>query len=129
MVIGDLGRGTASEGAFSLAQRILRDLLLENQTGVLASVQDKGLIDRILEELKVINPKKFRLGGGREEADGTVSFLVRFLGREQGIAAELYLKAGDGRWSLDDLILEEPRDTGVGKDAYRFDFAPYERFF
>jgi hypothetical protein len=43
--------------------------------------------------LNVVKPLFFRLGSGREEPDGSVSFLVRFAGREQGIIGELFIRS------------------------------------
>jgi hypothetical protein len=87
------------------------------------------LVENFLFTLDTINPLKYHLGSGRTEPDGTVSFLVRFLGREQWIAGELYLRLeGDG-WCLDDLVLEEGRNLEDGKNAYPYNFTPYERFF
>ena len=69
------------------------------------------------------------------EADGSVSFLVRFLGSEESIAGELYLVKAEepnseiARWQLDDFILEEKRELSEIRDSYRYDFSPYERFY
>ncbi len=49
-------------------------------------------IEGYVDALSVVNPRYFRLGSGREEPDGSVSFLVRFAGREQGITGELYIR-------------------------------------
>jgi hypothetical protein len=100
-----------------------------------------------------VRPRNYRIGEGREEADGSCSFLVRFLGREQGIAGELYLRfqtarpappaAGDSEdsasnpepqtivegWVLDDLLLEEKRSLGKIVDEPIFDLPPYERLY
>jgi hypothetical protein len=82
-------------------------------------------------------PRTYRVGEGREEADGSCSFLVRFLGRELGIAGELYLRpeevqgenAGAGTWRLDDLLLEEAHSLGEIADEPLFDLPPYERLY
>ncbi|MDR0323969.1 MAG: hypothetical protein LBI12_05960, partial [Treponema sp.] len=91
-----------------------------------------------------ITPRNFRIGGGREEPDGAVSFLVRFLGRDYGITGELYIRyvtrliqeddgemAQSGNWVVEELILEEAkRRDSERQEALRFiDFMPYERFF
>jgi hypothetical protein len=87
------------------------------------------------------------VGEGREEVDGSCSFLVRFLGRELGIAGEMYLRfqppqpetggTGDsedspparGAWVLDDLLLEEKRGLGEIVEEPLFDLPPYERLY
>jgi hypothetical protein len=47
--------------------------------------------------LDAINPQFYRLGSGREEPDGSGSFLVRFVGRGQGIIGELYIRLEERR--------------------------------
>jgi len=47
--------------------------------------------------LKAVNPQFFRLGNGREEPDGSYSFLVRFVGREQGITGEMFVRFEERR--------------------------------
>jgi hypothetical protein len=99
----------------------------------------KEFLDNSMNALNTINPRSFRIGNGREEPDGSVSFLVRFVGREEGITGELFIRfeerattpppqarepAADGEeeeplpapqpivsrnWVFEDLILEEPR--------------------
>jgi hypothetical protein len=132
-VIGELGRGRAPEEAYRHARLCLEALLSALPSGDREAApllkEDKALIDRLLEELEPVEPRQFRLGGGREEDDGTVSFLVRFLGREKGKAGELFLLSKDETWLIDDLLLEEEQDLAEIREAYRFDFSPYERFY
>jgi hypothetical protein len=128
VVIGELGRGEAPEESYRYARRCLEALLSGNR-GVSLPGADKALADRLFEELEPVAPLQFRLGGGREEDDGTVSFLVRFLGREKGKTGELFLLPKDETWLLDDLLLEEEQDLAEEREAYRFDFSPYERFY
>jgi hypothetical protein len=61
------------------------------------------LLETVLEELGLLSPRTFRIGGGRTEADGSVSFLIRFIGRDQGLAGELYL-----RWEDDEQPFMQP---------------------
>jgi hypothetical protein len=98
MVIGALGRGEAPEGAYLFAQEVSAALIAGNQNA--PSLQGVNSVSReaFISALNGINPRTYRLGSGREEPDGAVSFLIRFLGREQGITGELYLR---------------PRNTGV----------------
>jgi len=91
-VIGPIGQGTASTEAYGLARRIAAALLQGNiNASVLASV-NKVFLQDCMSALSVVNPRFFRLGSGREEPDGSVSFLIRFAGREQGITGELFIR-------------------------------------
>ena len=128
-IIGSLGRGTASLASYSFARNFLNAIVSKNQNAPILSDVGTILIKEILEKLAPINPQRFRLGGGREEADGSISFLVRFMGREEWMAGELYIRFEEEEWRFDDLLLEEARDISAGEDGYRFDFSPYERLF
>jgi hypothetical protein len=163
MVIGELGRGTAPEDAWLLACGVLDALVRGIKSAPVLAAGGESLRERLFSELETTGPEKYRLGGGSVEADGSVSFLVRFLGRERSIAGELYLvraapededgnveSAGgedDGDaaaggidvnggntgepalWRLDDLVLEEAADLAAEREAYQYDFSPYERFY
>jgi hypothetical protein len=124
-VIGELGRGSAAGEAYSFVRNFMAELLKGNgeMLSALASSAE------ILAALETLKPEKYRLGGGRQEADGSVSFLFRFIGRERMLTGELYLRFEEDLWKLDDLVLDEARDITEGADGYRFDFPPYERFF
>jgi hypothetical protein len=128
-VIGELGRGTASEEAYLAAQNVMRGVLSGNRESGLLSGLDPALLEELFTNLGPIEARQYRLGGGREEPDGSVSFLFRFLGREQSVAGELYLVFEEEAWQLSDLIAEEARSLFEGGDTYKFDFSPYERFF
>jgi hypothetical protein len=128
-VIGELGRGRAPEEAYRYARLCLEALVSGNREARPLLQAEKALVDRLFEELEPIEPRQFRLGGGREEDDGAVSFLVRFLGREKGRAGELFLLEKDGTWLVDDLLLDEEQDLAENRESYRFDFSPYERFY
>jgi hypothetical protein len=127
-IIGELGRGQASDGAYSYAGNILSALLLENRGSRFLSSRENAFWDELFADLTQIGPRKYRLGGGREEIDGNTSFLFRFIGREQGIAGELYIRREGDNWILDDIILERARNLPNGKESYKYDFSPYERF-
>jgi hypothetical protein len=143
-VIGELGRGKASETAFSFANNIGFAFLSGNKTNPSLAPVDSAVRENILSALEVINPVSFRIGGGREEADGAVSFLVRFIGKDQGITGELYIRyvtrqiqdpdgevITTGKWVFEELLLEEAKNREVEQkeSIYRNDFYPYERFF
>jgi hypothetical protein len=91
-VIGPLGRGEASGEAYLFARKVSAALLAGNQND--SSLQGMNSVSReaFISELNTISPQVYRLGSGREEPDGAVSFLVRFLGRERGITGELYIR-------------------------------------
>jgi hypothetical protein len=109
-VIGPLGAGEAGEDAYRFAGDLLRALIAGNRGAPALFGVESGTLDTILEELKAINPVSCRLGGGRKEADGAVSFLVRFIGREKGISGELYIRAeGD---EPEEEIETEPAEEG-----------------
>ncbi|MDR2403659.1 MAG: hypothetical protein LBD78_06470 [Spirochaetaceae bacterium] len=140
MIIGTLGRGSAPEEAYAFARTCLEAILMKDQDSEYLNIQDSALKEDIFSGLEPVAPRKFRIGGGREEPDGSVSFLFRFIGRDQGVAGELYLRPGEAgeqeqeqqqvqEWFFDEIILEDPRGLADGKDAYQFDFSPYERFF
>jgi len=125
-VIGELGQGTAPDGAWEYANKFLTAIVAGN--GLFPDSAEK-VPEKYTEALKEVEPLRFHIGGGRTEADGAVSFLVRFLGREQWMTGELYIAEDGEKWRLDDLILEEGRDIEEGKNIYQYDFTPYERFF
>ncbi|MDR3276349.1 MAG: hypothetical protein LBT11_03920 [Treponema sp.] len=129
VVIGDLGRGTAPEAAYAFARGVLQALLRDtwDSSFIRGLAQSRrGAFNTVLEAAA---PDRYRIGGGREEPDGSISFLFRFLGSSLGASGELYLVLDEGGWRLDDIIIEEPRDVRGAGDAYPYDFAPYERFF
>ncbi|MDR1838103.1 MAG: hypothetical protein LBQ93_00755 [Treponema sp.] len=143
-VIGELGQGKAPAAAYSYANS-LAEGLFSGQMGnsALASI-NPSLREKYLTALGSISPRSYRLGGGREEADGAVSFIIRFIGREYGITGEMYLRyarqtgSGEtsqtGNWMFDELLLEEAKSREVeeqeaAKLRHRLDLLPYERFF
>ena len=151
-VIGPIGQGKAPVEAYGLARRVAAALLAGNINAPVLSPVDKVFLDGCMSALNAVNPRFFRLGGGREEPDGSVSFLVRFAGREQGITGELFIRAEERitqsgeeteqappsrapivekRWIFEDLILESPRsrEEEIIENRQRYDFSPYERFF
>jgi len=149
-VIGELGRGDAPEGGYIFARSICEGLISGNKAHRALSSINTSFRENFLSSIEIINPLSYRIGGGREEADGAVSFLVRFIGKEQGITGELYLRliteiieieikedATEEQetkrtyWKFDDLLLEEPRSKELEQQEsiYLNDFNPYERFF
>ncbi|MDR1566026.1 MAG: hypothetical protein LBS48_01925 [Treponema sp.] len=106
-VIGELGRGSAPEAAWRYARELLSALVQGNREAPVLAAADRELKDRLFGSLEAIKAEKYRLGGGRTEAGGSVSFLVRFLGGEKGISGELYLRRTEA----------EPAETAVDVEA------------
>jgi hypothetical protein len=96
-VIGPLGQGKASEEAYQFARRIATALLDGNLNSPSLSAANKVFVENWITTLGSVNPRFFRLGGGREEPDGSVSFLIRFAGREEGIMGELFIRHKEQR--------------------------------
>jgi len=96
VVIGELGQGNAPEGAYIFARDLMEALVRGNTTAQV--VEDSRLIltEDIFEEISSLEPRSYRLGGGRIEADGSISFLVRFLGLEESITGELFIRRQGG---------------------------------
>ena len=140
-VIGELGRGRASEAAFTFAGSVCEGLLSGDKTHPSLVTINSKLRESYLATIEIIGPLNYRIGGGREEADGAVSFLVRFLGREHGISGELYVRhrtrvnqqtgRTTGTWIFEELLLDEVKERikEQQESIYRYDFNPYERFF
>ena len=91
-VIGPIGQGKASAEAYGFARRVAAALLAGDMNAPVLSAVSKVFIEGYMSALNVVNPRFFRLGSGREEPDGSVSFLIRFAGREQGITGELFIR-------------------------------------
>ncbi|MDR2923103.1 MAG: hypothetical protein LBU85_07165 [Treponema sp.] len=91
-VIGPIGQGQAPAEAYGLARRAAAALLEGNMNAPVLSSVNKVFLEGCISALNVVNPRYFRLGSGREEPDGSVSFLVRFAGREQSITGELFIR-------------------------------------
>ena len=134
-VIGELGRGTAPETVFNFANTICEGLISGDADHEALATANSTERQRYIAYLDVISPVSYRVGGGRLEADGAYSFLVRFIGRDRGISGEMYIRYATRQnrqgWILEELLLDEPRDRNVEQQEsiYRYDFNPYERFF
>jgi hypothetical protein len=130
-VIGEMGRGLASEEAYRYARSLLQGALSLNRESTLLAGADPSRLEELFAALETLGPQQYRVGGGREEADGAVSFLFRFIGRDLSLAGELYIRFDNNAWHLEDIIVEEARalSEGGSMNTYKFDFSPYERFF
>jgi hypothetical protein len=159
LVIGELGQGEAPLGAYQFAQELLSALVSGRNTAAVVQRSSAFIGESVFEELRNINTRSYRIGGGRYEPDGSVSFLVRFIGRTESIIGELFVRyetprptaavedaeedeedeedaapappapQEGARWLLDDLMLEEKIPLSDIRDTYRYDFSPYERFY
>ena len=135
LVIGEMANGDASDEALLFARNLLSALTAGSTNAALPEEAGSVITESLREEINSIEPGTYRLGSGKIEPDGCVSFLVRFLGREESITGELFIRqrnkpdSAEERWLLDDLILEEKRALAEIRDSYRFDFSPYERFY
>jgi len=96
-VIGALGQGDASPEAYEIARKTTAAFLAGNMNVPVLSSVNKVFLEDCMTKLKGINPQSFRLGSGREEPDGSFSFLVRFTGREEGITGELFVRFEERR--------------------------------
>jgi len=140
-VIGELGKGKASDAAYNFAVSICAGLLSGDAKHASLTTLNAASRESFLSTIEIIGPVGYRIGSGREEADGAVSFLVRFLGREHGISGELYVRfktrvnqetgKTTGTWIFEELLLDEVKDRVKEQQdsIYRYDFNPYERFF
>jgi hypothetical protein len=128
-VIGQLGGGDVSAAANSYARGVLRDLMKLNKTADSLKPLGPDVLNEAMSKLGEVTPRKVRLGGGREETDGSVSFLFRFMGNENELSGELYLRADGDNWKTEDIILEAPKKLSVGDEAFTSAYTPYERFY
>ena len=139
LVIGDLGQGEVSEGAYLYARNILTAITAGRRDAQVLVNSGFSFAESMFDSVRSIRPRDSRLGGGRYEPDGCVSFLIRIIGPQESITGELFIRQADaidaldgtaeGRWLLDDLILEGKRTLADIRDSYRYDFSPYERFY
>ena len=137
LVIGELGRGEASEAAFAFATNAVSALVDGRRNAAALADPASRITEEAFEYLNSLRPITVRLGGGRIEPDGSTSFLVRFISREESISGELFIRwmdasesgSGAGRWIIDDLSLENKRTLAEIREVYRFNFSPFERFF
>ncbi|MDR2305006.1 MAG: hypothetical protein LBE10_10515 [Treponema sp.] len=94
-VIGELGRGEVSEEAYNFARGVAEALMTARSSDSSLSGMSQAELDGFFEAIREVGPESFRLGSGRLEPDGAVSFLLRFIGREKGITGELYIRTDE----------------------------------
>jgi hypothetical protein len=117
-VIGELGQGNAPQAAYDCARRAANAFLSGTAGATVFSYADKIFIESCINALNTISPRYFRLGGGREEPDGSVSFLVRFAGRNEGITGELFIRQNQRRIpvAVPDAVQNEEKSDSENKD-------------
>jgi hypothetical protein len=128
-VIGQLGEGDASYAANTYARGVLRDLTRMNKEAETLQNLSPDSLNESMTKLGEVKPRKVRLGGGRDEIDGSVSFLFRFMGSENELSGELYIRNEENKWKLEDIILEDPRKLSIGSESFTATYTPYERFY
>ena len=97
MVIGPLGQGSAPRDAYNAARRAAEALLDGLLEAPILSTVNRMFLEDYMSALNEISPRFLRLGGGREEPDGSVSFLVRFVGRDMALTGELFVRLEERR--------------------------------
>ena len=108
VLIGEIGQGLAPREAYENAKLAASELMAGNTEAVVFANVNKAFIDieESINALNEINPLSFRLGGGHIMPDGSVSFLIRFIGREMGITGELFIKFEERRIEIPPVITE-----------------------
>ena len=133
VIIGEIGKGGAPDALYTAAKRLLQALIDgDEERAALSPLKQKeegAYLTRTIAAVKAIYPRRFRIGGGREENDGAYSFILRILGRDKWMSGELFFRQASGGWQFDDLILEEAKDNVKGGEVYDYDFSPYQRFY
>ena len=115
-VIGAMGQGSSPNEAYTIARNAAAALLAGDVDAPVLSSLNRTFLEDCLNLLDEINPRTYRLGGGREEPDGSVSFLVRFNGRDYGITGEIFIRLIQRR----PVIIaadEDPEDEETGDES------------
>jgi len=108
-VIGDLGRCDASEESYQYARLIVAGLAAGNgKTEGVRFSEQKRL--SAVQSISGIGARSWRVGGGRVEPDGAISYLIRFLGRENSITGELYLRKEEWTPQAEEVRLPSSED-------------------
>jgi len=97
IVIGPLGPGRASRETYEFARRVAAALLAGDINAPILSSVNRVFLEGYMATMEVVNPRSFRIGSGQETIDGSVSFLVRFIGREHGMTGELFVRQEERR--------------------------------
>jgi len=92
MVIGPMGMGDSPVETYRFARSVAAALLAGNPEAPALAAMNRRLLEGLMAALENVNPRSFRIGGGRENPDGATSFLVRFVGRDRGITGEIFVR-------------------------------------
>ena len=97
IVIGPLGPGRASRETYEFARRVAAALLAGDIDAPILSSVNRVFLEGYMATMEVVNPRSFRIGSGQDTLDGSVSFLVRFIGRDHGLTGELFVRQEERR--------------------------------
>jgi hypothetical protein len=117
MVIGSLGRGDAPEEAYRFSRTIMAALVRGEMSDSSLSAINSVVREDFLSQISAIKPLAFRMGSGREEIDGAVSFLIRFIGRDQAITGELYIRQPDAVRQPEEAPVETAPEAAPAETA------------
>ena len=115
IVIGPLGHGEEPLRAYETARRAADAFLAGRADAPALSTLSRVVVESNMSVLNEISPQVVRLGGGREEPDGSVSFMVRFAGRDSSIAGEMFVRQ-EGRRSVEQAPQSETAETEVSTE-------------
>ncbi|MDR2602797.1 MAG: hypothetical protein LBC53_10190 [Spirochaetaceae bacterium] len=128
-VIGELGVGEAGNDPYRYARNALYDLVMKNKSSSFLKTLSDETLDELLVKLAEVAPRKYRVGAGMVEPDGSFSFLYRFFGRETEVTGSIYIMEDeDKKLYLDDIIMEDVTEI-VKMEAWNYEYLPYERFY
>lgn len=111
-VIGPLGQGTASDAAFSYANWVAAGLLSGRMNHPALEAINPVIRENYLSTIGSVEPRSYRLGSGRQEPDESTSFIIRFIGKEEAITAEMYIRHVTIRVPQEKL----PEDAAAGEN-------------
>jgi hypothetical protein len=116
-VIGEMGQGEASSASYLFAKSIASGLVSVNKDHPGLAGINAALRDNYLAVLEEIYPKNYRLGGGREEADGAVSFMIRIIGRDSGITGELFVRYVTRQIVIENKVAVEKKEEEINEEG------------
>jgi hypothetical protein len=117
IVIGELGIGSAPPVAYRAVRRALANLFSNSmETLVLSTLSDEIKAD-IAARLSETAPYKYRIGGGRVEIDGSVSFLFRYIGSGRELDGEIYLREMKNDETFTTIMSFTPRPDAAGGEV------------
>ena len=119
LVIGELGRMESPEGAYNYAQSILSAIVGNRRDSQVLSDSGFRFSDSLFNQIESIRPRYYRIGGGRREVDGSISFIIRIVGSNESITGELYVRPSETTQpeiKLADSPIEPPPDSPLIED-------------